>query len=94
MKLTREQVQEIAKLGRLELKEEEIKKFQGELSSILDYVDELQKVDVTHVGPTNQVTDLENITRHDMITEKDRREEMLDSAPEVEANQVKVPKVL
>ena len=94
MKLTREQVQELAKLARLELTEEEIKKFQGEISSILDYVDQLQQVSVKHVGPTNQVTDLENITRHDVITEKDRREEMLKCAPAVEANQVKVKKVL
>ncbi len=63
--LTKDQVQHLAKLSRLELSEAEVIKFQGQLSSILAYVDKLKEVDTTGVEPTAQVTGLENIARAD-----------------------------
>jgi len=50
--ITREQVKHIAKLARIGLTEGEIRKFQKELSSILDYFDALKEVDVLKVEPT------------------------------------------
>lgn len=50
--ISKQEVQHIAKLARLGLAEEEIKKFQKDLSSILDYFDSLKEVDVSKVQPT------------------------------------------
>ena len=94
MKLTKEQVEKIALLSRLELDKNDVKKFQKELSQILDYVEQLQAVNTHHVPTTNQVTGLTNVTRRDKVTHQHNRAEFLASAPEVEDHQVKVKKVL
>ncbi len=65
--ISREEVQHIAKLARLGLTETEIKKFQKELSSILDYVEKLKRVDVTEVAATSHPLSAENIARKDHI---------------------------
>lgn len=66
-KLTRKQVLHIAKLANLHLTEKEIKKFQGQLSDILDYMEILNEVATNKVAPTSQVTGLENVFREDEV---------------------------
>ena len=63
--LTKDQIQHLAKLSRLELSDVEVKKFQGQLSAILSYVEKLREVDTAGVEPTAQVTGLENVARED-----------------------------
>ncbi|MDP3998094.1 MAG: Asp-tRNA(Asn)/Glu-tRNA(Gln) amidotransferase subunit GatC [bacterium] len=58
-------VSHVAKLANLDLTDEENKRFAGQLSSILDYVAQLDKIDTKGVEPTSQVTGLENVTRKD-----------------------------
>ena len=65
--LSSEDVRHIAKLARLQLSDDEVEKFSGELTSILDYVDMLQEVDTKDVEPTAQVTGLTNAFRDDEI---------------------------
>lgn len=67
MTLTKEEVLHIAKLARLELKEEEVEKFRVQLSEILEYVGQLQKVDTAGVEPISQITGLQNVTRPDLV---------------------------
>ena len=55
----------IAKLANLPLTKNEAAKYEKQLSSILDYVDLLQKVDTDNVIETSQTTNLENVTRAD-----------------------------
>ena len=59
--ITREEVQHIAKLARLGLTEQEVEKYQKELSAILGYIEKLKEVDVSKVEPTSQAVFLENI---------------------------------
>ena len=66
-KLTTDEVKHIAKLSRLNLTEEEIKKFQGQLSKIVDYISQLSEVDTSVLVPTSQTTGLENVFRLDEI---------------------------
>lgn len=63
--LSEKQVKHVAKLANLKLTEKEIKKFQKQLSDILKYVGQLEKVDTKGVEPTSQVTGLENVFRED-----------------------------
>lgn len=50
--IKKEEVQHIAKLARIKLTEQELKKFQKELSSILDYFESLKKADLSSLEPT------------------------------------------
>ncbi|MBI2453605.1 Asp-tRNA(Asn)/Glu-tRNA(Gln) amidotransferase subunit GatC [Candidatus Peregrinibacteria bacterium] len=65
MQLTRDQVIHVATLARLKLRDEEVEKFQGQLSGILDYVSQLNEVDTEGVEATAQVTGLKNVMRED-----------------------------
>ena len=63
--LTPDQVRHIAKLCRLTMSEEEVEKFTKELTSILKYIDRLQKVDTKDVEPLKNVTGMESVFRDD-----------------------------
>lgn len=96
MHLTKQEIEHVAKLARLELTEEEIEKYGSQLSSVLDYIDQLKEVDVTGVEPTAQVTGLVNAWREDVVHNcpEDEREMALSQAPELEDHQVKVKRIL
>lgn len=71
MQLSYEQVKHIAHLARIELTEDEVKKFTTQLTDILNYVSKLEEVNTDNVEPTAQVTGLENIMREDEVNECD-----------------------
>jgi aspartyl-tRNA(Asn)/glutamyl-tRNA(Gln) amidotransferase subunit C len=94
-KLNRDAVIKLAQLSRLKLTDEEIERFREELSSILDYVEMLDKVDVGGLEPTYQVTGLKNVMRSDEIKGYQAKPaDLLKLAPAVEKNQFKVRRVL
>lgn len=96
MQLSKSEIQHIAKLARLELADEELKKYGGQLSAILNYIDQLKEVDVKGVEPTAQVTGLENILRQDEVNDWDKEEikQALAAAPEREGRFIKVKRVI
>ena len=95
--ISKEEVKHIAKLARLGLSEKEIEKFQKELSSILDYVEKLKKVDVAKIEATSHPLAVENVMREDeekskLKTQNSKR--LLDLAPETKNGYVKVKSIL
>lgn len=93
-KLSKEQVEHIAKLARLEFAEDEKAKFQDQLSSILDYVEKLQEVDTTGVQPMAHALDIKNVTRTDEIRACScSRDTLLEDMPAREGNLLKVPPI-
>ena len=70
----------IAKLANLPLKENETKKFEKQLSEVIDYVKKLDEVDTKNVKETSQVTGLENITRKDTTFPSLTQQEALSNA--------------
>ncbi len=62
-----EQVQKVALLARLELSPEEEQQFTGQLSRILEYVEQLSELDTANVEPTTRAIELNNITRPDAL---------------------------
>ncbi|HEV2339373.1 MAG TPA: Asp-tRNA(Asn)/Glu-tRNA(Gln) amidotransferase subunit GatC [Patescibacteria group bacterium] len=66
----------IAKLANLPLTEKEVTTFEEQLSGILEYVTELQTVDVSDVGETAQVTGLTNRSRSDRVEDSLSQEEV------------------
>lgn len=96
MKLSKEEIQHIADLARLELSDEEKEIYGKQLSHILDYVSHLAEVSTDNVEPTAQVTGLESIWREDEVNDFDDEENKLALAqsPETKDGQIKVGKIL
>ena len=65
MAFTEKDVEKLAALARIELTPEEKKKFSGQISSILDYVKQVQEVDTSKVKETSHLKDLANAFRKD-----------------------------
>lgn len=59
-------VKHVAKLANLKLDDEEIKRYQNQLSSILGYIDKLSSVDTENAQETSQTTGLENVSKKDV----------------------------
>jgi aspartyl-tRNA(Asn)/glutamyl-tRNA(Gln) amidotransferase subunit C len=93
--ISRDDARHLAQLSSLQLSEDELSELQEDISNILGYVEQLSDLDTEGVEPTYQVTDLENISREDIVVSDDiTREQLLALTPEAIDHQVKVPKVL
>lgn len=93
--LTREDVLKLARLARLHLTDEEVKTYRKELSNVLDYVAQLDTVDVEGLEPTTQVTGLKNVTREDKIADYGiSPADLLRLAPKSQDNHVKVKRMI
>lgn len=92
--MTKEEVQKLAKLSKIKLSEEEVKKFQEELSNILQYVEQLNEVNTDGVEPTSQVTGLENVSRKDKEESYDTdHADLMSNVPEEKDGYIKTPRV-
>ena len=94
MTISREQVEHIAKLARIDLDEEEVEAFGEQLSRILDYAEKLEELDTEGVDPTTHAVLSEMAGRSDEVEESLSREEVLQNAPDDEEGQFRVPKVV
>ena len=94
MKITRQDVENVALLSRLEMTAEELEAYSGQLNAILEYVDVLNKLDTTRIEPTAHVLQLKNVMRPDEVKPSLPQELALSNAPEAEDGYFKVPKVM
>jgi len=93
MKLSKQEVEKIAKLSRLELSDKEKEKFANQLSDVLNYVEKLKEVDTENVEITAQVTGLENVYRDDKMEQCDFQRELIKQAAETEEDLIKTKSV-
>ena len=89
-KLSAEEVKHVADLAGLRLTPEELKKFQKQLSDVLDYVEVLNELKTDKVEPTSQVTGLEDVFREDEVGECLTQKEALSGAKEKHQRRFKV----
>ncbi|MEG3638434.1 Asp-tRNA(Asn)/Glu-tRNA(Gln) amidotransferase subunit GatC [Magnetococcus sp. PR-3] len=94
MSVTKETVQHVANLARLEFNEEETERFTEQISRITDLMDELGKLPTEGVLPMSHAVDMAIPQREDVVTNGDTREAMLANAPEAENGHFRVPKVI
>lgn len=94
MKITREQVEHVARLARLELTEAEKELFTGQLDAILAYVDTLNELDTSGIVPTAHAVPMENAFRDDVVTPSIGTENALANAPDRSESFFRVPKVI
>jgi aspartyl-tRNA(Asn)/glutamyl-tRNA(Gln) amidotransferase subunit C len=90
MKLTRAQVEHVAQLARLGLTDEEKEALASELSSILEYIDQLEQLDTSSIAPTAQVGELVDVMRDDEVEPSLGVEEALANAPSRDSNYFRV----
>jgi aspartyl-tRNA(Asn)/glutamyl-tRNA(Gln) amidotransferase subunit C len=94
MPISLEDVEYVANLAKLELSEEEKRRFQKELSNIIKYIDQLNELDTEDVPITSHVALLQNVFREDEILPSLSPDEALANAPEKKDDFFKVPKVI
>lgn len=94
MKITKEEVLYVAHLARLDLDEQSIEKFSGQIDEILGYIEKLNQIDTQGIQPTSHSVSLTNAFRDDEKREHIARDLALANAPEKEDGQFVVPKVV
>lgn len=87
-------VEKIADLARLSIKNEEKEKFTKQFNLILDYFNKLNKIDTSNIEPLSHTLDLTNVFREDVVQESLPVEKALENAPDRMGNYFKVPKVI
>lgn len=94
MELTKEQVARVATLARIRIEAEELPILQKDLSGILHWIDQLEKVDVTGVVPYPEREPHSTPEREDVVNDGNCVEAVLANAPEKAHNMFSVPKVV
>lgn len=87
-------VRRIAHLARIAVAEEDVAHLQGELNTILAWVEQLQEIDVAGVEPMTSVTPTMMKKREDIVTDGGIAEDIVRNAPETTENYFLVPKVI
>jgi aspartyl-tRNA(Asn)/glutamyl-tRNA(Gln) amidotransferase subunit C len=91
MSISRDQVLHVARLARLELSDEEVVRFQEQLSAILEAVGKVSELDLSGVEPTAHPLDLANVWAEDEPRPSLSADEALANAPDREADLFRVP---
>ena len=92
--ITKKDVEYIAGLARIHLKEDEIVKLTSNLEGILGYVEKLSTLDVTNVEPTSHALPVKNVFRQDIVKPSFSQEDALKIAPQQHDGAFKVPQVI
>ncbi|HEY4719290.1 MAG TPA: Asp-tRNA(Asn)/Glu-tRNA(Gln) amidotransferase subunit GatC [Candidatus Methylomirabilis sp.] len=94
MKITRREVEHVARLARLGLSEEEIERMRAQLDAILNYVDKLNELETRDVPPTSHAIPMTNVFREDAVRPCLSQEEALANAPDRAEAFFRVPRIL
>ena len=94
MKVTKEDLQNVAVLSRLAIPADQEEKYIDQMDKILTYMDNLSELDTENVKPTTYALPMQNVFRKDEVKASLDREAALANAPLKEDGYFKVPKVL
>lgn len=92
MSISLEQIKHLAHLSRLEFSEEELKEMQGDMGKILDFVAQIDALDLSGIEPLTQMSDSVNVMREDQIKGMIQKAEALKNAPDANSDYFRVPK--
>ena len=87
-------VKRIARLARIKITEDEAKGLEKELSGILNWVEQLDEVDVSGVEPMTRVVPIKLKMREDLVTDGGIAEQVVENAPQTNDHFYVVPKVV
>lgn len=94
MKITKEQVEHVAKLARLNLTEAEKEHLTKDMEAIIAFADQINELDIADVKPTDHVIPINNVFREDVVKASMDREQLLRNAPSKENGCFSVPKIV
>jgi len=94
MSLDKDTVKQIAYLARIRVSDDKLAPLAGELSSILDWIEQLQELDTDGVEPMASVSDVTLPQRKDAVTDGNCQAAVLRNAPDPEDGFFTVPKVV
>jgi aspartyl/glutamyl-tRNA(asn/gln) amidotransferase, C subunit len=94
MKVTREDLKNVAVLSRLAIAEDKADGYIAQMDAILSYMDNLSEINTDAVKPTTYALPMENVFREDVVKPSLDRELALSNAPLKEGGYFKVPRVL
>lgn len=94
MSIDADTVRKVARLARIAVKDEEVEPLANEISGILNWIEQLQEVDVDGVEPMTSAVPMQLKRRKDEITDGDRRDDILANAPDAREGFFAVPKVV
>ena len=93
-KITEEQVKKVAELARLKLDNNQVKHHAEQIEKILEYINQLQKINTNGVASTTRAIEVTNVFRSDANNKFENRDELLNLAPDRESDFFKVPKII
>ena len=94
MKITREEVEHVAHLARLNLNQQELEKMTEQLDNLLSYVAKLDELDTENIKPTTHAFSISNAFRDDIVQESLSRKEALANSPKQNDEYFIVPRIL
>lgn len=92
--ISEKDVRHVARLARITLSDDEVKKYQGQLERILGHISELKKKNTDNVPPTAHPYEKGNVWRDDVARRYENVPGLLKNAPETEETFFKVKKVI
>ncbi len=93
-RITRSEVEHVARLARLELTEEEKERMTAQLDSILGYIEKLNELDTSQVEPTTTVIPMVSAMREDQVRPSLKQDDALANAPDREGVFFRVPRII
>ena len=94
MSVSKEDVEKIAKLAKLNFSDEELENFTPQMNEILNYMDKLNELDTENVEPLSHPVEQINVFREDKLKQSISTEDALKNAPSKDEQFFKVPKVI
>lgn len=94
MTLTRETVAKVAQLAHIEMDDAALDTYAPQLSTIMDWIEQLGEVDTGNIPPVATATDMTLKMRKDEVTDGKRREDILANAPEAKEGYFVVQKII
>ncbi len=94
MALDKQTVYKISRLARIHVDKVDIDRYASQLSTILDFVEQMNRIDTDNVAPLSHPQDRVLRMREDSVTEHDRRDDLQSVAPMTENGLYLVPKVI
>ncbi len=94
MAITKETIEYVAHLARIELKPKELEILSRQLQDVLDFIDKLNKLDISRVNPTSHILPINNVFRADTLKDSLSSGKALENAPQKDGSFFVVPKII
>tara|TARA_Y100000589_G_scaffold79891_1_gene73615 strand:- start:572 stop:865 length:294 start_codon:yes stop_codon:yes gene_type:complete len=93
-RITKEEVKKVSELAKIKLNDKEVDNHVEQLEKILDFINQLEKIDTTNIPCTTRAIEVINVFRVDENNLFNGREDLLNLSPSIEKDFYKVPKII